>query len=89
MAESPTRFRRAFRGRLQGNPDSWARIVISSDGTPHGIIWDGDTLYGVESSQAAQPKIYRADDLIVAAETMSCGLHEAATTAAAMSAKAT
>jgi len=76
----------AFTGALRGRPGSWARIVMTAEQLPAGIIWDGEALYGIEmSDDGSQPEIFRAADVIVPAGTMSCGMHDpAATTAAAM-----
>jgi len=76
----------AFAGVLRDRPGSWARIVMTAERLPAGIIWDGGTLYGIEvSGDGSQAEIFRAADVIVPAGTMSCGMHDpAATTAAAL-----
>ncbi len=66
-----------FRGRLAGDPDSWARIVVY-DGMPRGLIWDGEQLFAIEAPgdsvlQASSPIIYRLADTIIVPGTMSCG----------------
>jgi len=66
-----------FRGRLAGDPDSWARIVVY-DGMPRGLIWDGEQLFAIEAPgdsvlQATAPIIYRLADTIIVPGTMSCG----------------
>ena len=75
---------RAYRGSLNGNSDSWARIVVSAAG-PAGMIWDGTTLYGIEPGDAAAAAtIFRADDIVIPPEAMTCGIHEPMEDAAAM-----
>ena len=37
-----------YRGRLAGNPDSWARIVVF-DGMPRGLVWDGQQMFAIEA----------------------------------------
>ncbi len=68
----------AYRGKLAGRPGSWARIVLSATG-PSGLIFDGETLFGVESgsdtlvaSAAGAPVMFRLDDVYIAPGTMSC-----------------
>jgi len=73
----------ALTGVLRGRPGSWARIVMTPEQLPAGIIWDGGTLYGIEVSvDGSQAEIFRAADVIVPAGTMSCGMHDAAATTA-------
>ncbi len=74
---------RAYRGELSDAPGSWARLVVTSDGLS-GIVFDGTTLYGVESDADANTRIFRANDVIVPAGTMSCGLHAPTENAAVM-----
>ncbi len=66
-----------YRGRLAGDPDSWARIVVY-DGMPRGLIWDGEQMFAIEAPgdsvvQATTPIIYRLADTIIVPGTMSCG----------------
>ena len=67
-----------YRGQLAGRPDSWARIVIY-DGMPRGIIWDGKEMFAIEapsdsSLQTTTPVIYRLADMLIAPDTMTCGV---------------
>ena len=76
-----------YRGRVAGNPDSWARIVLSA-GVPAGLIWDGEQLFAVEapgdSAVATDvPIIFRLADTYVVPGTMSCGTDTSSATAAA------
>jgi hypothetical protein len=66
-----------YRGRLSGNPDSWARIVVY-DGVPRGTFWDGKELYAIEAPgdsivKADSPVIFRLSDTYIAPGTMTCG----------------
>jgi hypothetical protein len=71
----------AYRGALANTPGSWARVVLAENG-PSGILWDGQTLFGIESpddtaTDSAETAVFRADDIFIPAGTMSCGLDEA------------
>ena len=66
-----------YRGRLDGNSDSWARIVVF-DGMPRGVFWDGNEMYAIEAPgdsivQSKLPIIYRLSDTFIQPGTMSCG----------------
>lgn len=66
-----------YRGRLAGDPDSWARIVVY-DGMPRGLIWDGEQLFAIEAPgdtivETSSPVIYRLADMFISPGTMSCG----------------
>jgi uncharacterized repeat protein (TIGR01451 family) len=66
-----------YRGRLAGNPESWARIVVL-EGIPRGVFWDGEHMYAIEAPgdsvvQATSPIIYRLADTFIEPGTMSCG----------------
>ncbi|MGD8324016.1 MAG: M12 family metallo-peptidase [Gammaproteobacteria bacterium] len=74
---------RAYRGQLREVPGSWVRVVLSGNGLS-GLIWDGTTLYGVETHPGAASTIFRADDVLIPAGTMSCAMHAPAADAAAM-----
>lgn len=69
----------AYRGRLDGIEDSWARIVVF-DGEPRGLIYDGKELFVVDNlgetkfSEAA-PVVYRAADSFIVPGTMNCETH--------------
>ncbi len=68
---------RAYRGALAGRPGSWARVVLTPDG-PAGIVYDGETFYGLETggdtaTSATTPTIFRLADVYVAPGTLSCG----------------
>ncbi len=43
-----------FSGRLEGMPDSWARISVTS-GVVRGMFWDGAGLYLVDSARILDP----------------------------------
>ena len=74
---------RAYRGALRNAPGSWARLVIAS-GTVSGLVWDGTTLYGVEPGTNSAMTMFRADDVLVPAGSMTCGMHAPADNAAMM-----
>ena len=65
-----------YRGRLEGQPDSWVRLVVA-DGVPTGLIWDGEEMLAVEArsngSGASTAVIYRLQDVYVEPGTMTCG----------------
>lgn len=65
-----------LRGRIDGVPGSWARIVIA-DGVPSGMIFDGNELLAIEAPadgivSGSEPAIYRLADMLVEPGTMSC-----------------
>jgi hypothetical protein len=66
-----------LRGRIDGNRDSWARIVLT-DGVPSGIIYDGSELLAIEPpgdsavESAAGPVVFRLADMMIEPGTMSC-----------------
>ena len=71
-----------------GKPGSWARIVIA-DGTPRGLIWDGEQMIVIEapgdsSVQSAVPVVYRLADAYVTPGSMTCGASTTGGSAAAM-----
>jgi hypothetical protein len=73
---------RIFRGRVDGMPGSWVRLVVA-DGMPRGIFWDGGELYAIEapgdsSVNSESPVVYRLADTYVKAGTMSCGMQQSA-----------
>jgi hypothetical protein len=75
-----------FRGRLAGNDDSWARVVVH-DGMPRGVIWDGKELFAIEAPgdslvQSSGSIIYRLADALVEPGSMSCGSQEYAASGA-------
>lgn len=77
-----------YRGRLAGNADSWARIVIF-EGIPRGLIWDGNEMYAIEAPgdsivQATSPIIYRLADTFIQPGTMTCGSESLSGNGAAM-----
>ena len=66
-----------YRGQLAGNSDSWVRIV-SFNGIPSGLIWDGAQMFAVEAPgdsilPITEPIIYRLADTIIVPGMMSCG----------------
>jgi len=66
-----------YRGRLAGNAESWARIVVY-EGIPRGLFWDGNEMYAIEAPgdsivQSNSPVIYRLADTFIEPGTMSCG----------------
>lgn len=66
-----------FRGRLVGNAESWARIVVY-EGVPRGLFWDGIEMYAIEAPgdsivKTDSPIIYRLADTFIAPGSMSCG----------------
>jgi hypothetical protein len=76
---------RLFKGQLEGQAGSWARLTLIGDQL-QGVIWDGETLYSLapasqvagELVQPADPAadhvLYRLDDLLVSPGSMSCGV---------------
>ena len=49
----------AYRGSVVGRPGSWVRLVLTPAG-PSGIVFDGDTLYGIEAGgdSSASPRFF-------------------------------
>ena len=77
-----------YRGKIAGNPDSWARIVIS-EGMPAGIVFDGENLFAIEIPGDAvvateAPIVYRLADAIIAPGALSCAGGSMETNGAAM-----
>lgn len=77
-----------YRGRLAGQPDSWARIAVF-DGMPQGLLWDGQEMFVIEAPGASlvetnSPVIYRLADMFISPGTMSCGTESMSGNAAAM-----
>ena len=69
-----------YRGQLAGNDNSWARIVIAN-GTPTGIIRDGDELFAIEGpgnniAGSDSTIIYRLADAVIAPGSMTCGARD-------------
>lgn len=65
-----------YKGRLAGNPDSWARITVF-EGQPRGLIFDGDELYAIEAPGDSalaidDVVIYRLSDTFIMPGTMHC-----------------
>jgi hypothetical protein len=66
-----------YRGKLAGNDESWARIVMSK-GSPSGLIWDGSELFAIERpgnnvAGADSTIIYRLADAFIEPGSMTCG----------------
>jgi len=66
-----------YRGHLAGIPGSWVRIV-SFDGMPRGLIWDGDEMFAIEAPgdsdlPITEAVIYRLADTLIMPGTLSCG----------------
>lgn len=75
-------------GKLAGAENSWARIVIS-DGTPAGLIWDGNELFAIERPGdnvvgSDTTIIYRLADALIAPGAMTCGAGGSLTTGSAV-----
>jgi hypothetical protein len=72
----------AYRGKVAGRPGSWARIVLTAAG-PTGLVFDGTTLYGIESGNdsattASAPAMFRLADVYFAPGELSCEIVTAA-----------
>ncbi|HEX5046671.1 MAG TPA: M12 family metallo-peptidase [Gammaproteobacteria bacterium] len=72
----------AYRGKLAGRPDSWARIVLTPAG-PAGLIADGSEIYALERADDSvvegggpQPKIYRLADVYIDPVAVTCAAGE-------------
>jgi hypothetical protein len=68
----------AYRGRIAGRAGSWARLVLTPDG-PSGIVFDGETLYGIETDRdrasgptIGAPAIFRLADVYFAPGELGC-----------------
>jgi hypothetical protein len=66
-----------YRGRIVGQENSWARIVVA-DGMPRGVIWDGSEMIAIEAPgdsavSTTEPIAYRLADTYVIPGTMTCG----------------
>ena len=77
-----------YLGKLAGVENSWARIVISN-GTPAGLIWDGNELFAIERSGdnvagSDTAIIYRLADALIAPGSMTCGAGGSLTTGSAV-----
>ena len=77
-----------YRGRLAGNPNSWARIV-TRDGVPAGLIWDGTEMLAIERPEQSvvtttEPVIFRLADMVMEEGTMSCAVGPGAKSGATM-----
>jgi uncharacterized repeat protein (TIGR01451 family) len=81
----------AYRGTLAGRPGSWVRLVLGPGG-PAGIIFDGETMYGVEHAgdtavaDHGGVSIFRLADVYVAPGAVACGATEAMSGAQAFAA---
>ena len=76
----------AYRGKVTGEPGSWARIVLTAAG-PTGLVFDGTTLYGIESggdsaTGASAPTMFRLADVYLAPGEIGCEISTAATNGA-------
>ena len=68
----------AYRGSLDGKPNSWARIVVH-EGAPSGLVWDGEQMYVIESPHDTSlpisvPVVYRLADTYIEPGSISCGM---------------
>ena len=66
----------AYRGKIAGRPDSWARVVLTAEG-PSGLVFDGETLYGIEIGRderltGAAPRMFRLADVYFAPGELTC-----------------
>ena len=66
-----------YRGKLAGKEESWVRIVMS-DGSPSGLIWDGNELFAIERAGdniagSDSAIIYRLADAYIEPGSMTCG----------------
>ncbi len=61
---------RAYRGRIEGEPGSWARFVVV-DGRPRGMYFDGSDMYGVEPAGDATT-VYRLADVQIPGGLLRC-----------------
>jgi len=73
----------AFRGKVAGHENSWARIVLTPAG-PAGLIADGSEIYALEraddsavdSGGRSQPTIYRLADVYLDPGAVTCATGE-------------
>src|SRR5262245_52416260 len=79
----------AYRGKLAGRGDSWARIVLTPGG-PAGLIADGSEIYALERADDSvvegagpQPKIYRLADVYIDPVAVTCASGESRVNAGA------
>ncbi len=81
----------AYRGTLAERPGSWVRLVLGPGG-PAGIIFDGETMYGVEHTGDTAVAgdggvaIFRLADVYVTPGALACGVTEATSGAQALAA---
>lgn len=66
----------AYRGKIAGRPDSWVRLVLTPEG-PSGLVFDGETLYGMEAGGDAPvaggaPAMFRLADVYFAPGELGC-----------------
>lgn len=66
----------AYRGSIAGRPGSWARLVLTPEG-PTGLLYDGETLYGVEVPSdsvgaSTGPTMFRLADVYFAPGELAC-----------------
>jgi len=78
---------RAYRGKVAGRPSSWVRLVLTPEG-PSGIVFDGTTLYGIESggdsvTDVGGPAMFRLADVYLAPGELACEVGTAPVSAAA------
>ncbi|MEM6818918.1 MAG: M12 family metallo-peptidase [Pseudomonadota bacterium] len=72
----------AWKGKLEGIDNSWARISFI-DGAPQGMISDGEQLYAIEKHGGADtPIVFRVEDLEFAEGALACPVHKTTHTAA-------
>ena len=73
----------AYRGMLAGVPYSWARIVLTPAG-PSGLVFDGATLYGIDSGGTSAggadvaPAMFRLADVYFEPGELGCEVGAAA-----------
>ena len=71
----------AYRGKVAGRLGSWARIVLTDAG-PTGFVFDGTTLYGIESGSdsatTGAPAMFRLADVYFAPGELGCEISTAA-----------
>ncbi len=60
----------AYRGKIAGHPASWVRLVLTAEG-PTGLVFDGETLYGIETGAEA-PQMFRLADVYFAPGELGC-----------------
>ncbi len=66
----------AYRGKVAGHLGSWVRIVLTDAG-PTGLVFDGTTLYGIESGSdsattTSAPAMFRLADVYLAPGELGC-----------------